>query len=502
MKGKLAGQPLILEEWQRRLFGHLLGWKREDGTRRYRRASIWIARKNGKTMMISALMLFLMLCDGEMGAELYAAAADRENARILFDLSRAQVETNPILKQRCQAFRDSIVDRETASTYKVISSEAYSKHGFNSHGVAIDELHSHPDRELFDVLKTSTGSREQPLVVTISTAGVVDETSFSYQEYLTAKRVAVDPSIDPEMLPVIFEVPMDADWRDPRNFSLANPALAGGSMIRDDYLRAELKKALDDPAYENTFRRLHLNQWTSQITRWIPLERWQACGSAVPTITEESTCVVACDLSYSGDLSAIVRLYPTPIESSEDESNLWQVWVEPVFFLPDADLATRIRLDHAPYDEWARKGIVRLCPGATIDDDMIEQEIRSTRGSLRSICFDPYRAAGLASKLEKDGLPVEFVKQGIATIAPAAKLFEGLVNSQRIHHANHPAMNYCIGNVAVKTDDKGNAFPVKRLSRGRIDGLAAMLTGLAHLMLDPLAGKAKSIYETRGVTVL
>lgn len=495
-KGELAGQTIVLEPWQREIVEEMFGWVREDGTRRYREAYISMARKNGKTTLIAAIGLYLLIADGEPGAEVYAAAADRENARILFDQASHCVATDPVLSKRCTVFKHSILNPSGPGSLKVLSSEAYTKHGLNGHGILLDELHAHHDGELYDVLTTSVGARRQPLTISITTAGVFDDTHICWKRYSYAKRVARDPAVDPHFLPVVYETDPAEDWHDPEVWKKANPGLEGGKLVRMQYLQEEHKKAIEDPSLENRFRRLHLNQWTEQLNRWIPMDRWKACEVRDPPIDlRTSPCVLGVDLSLSTDLSAVVAV--TPYKTGDD----WGVYVEPYFWLPRENVAARERSDHADYSLWHKRGLMTLIDGPVIDDTWIEKTIRDLCASrkVRAICFDPYAAAGVASRLEKERLPVVFVKQSVPQIAPAAKVFYRLVTSGTLLHSGHSVLDYCAANVAVKDDKNGNIYPVKSRSRGRIDGISATITALSHVMLDPLP-KPKKVGDV--VTIL
>ena len=260
---------------------------------------------------------------------------------------------------------------------------------------------------------------------------------------------------------------------------------------------------------------MHLNQWTQQLTRWLPIDRWKACkiprtadargdaasGIEGPFDLTGRPCVLAIDLSLSHDLSALVELYPYAVEPGDRESGEaainWGVYCVPNFWVPEEGLEAKERADHASYRLWAKQGYLHLIPGPAIDDAWIEERVRELTRTRKvaAVCFDPYAASGVAGRLEKERKPpVVFVKQSVASIAPEAKVFYLLVLSGRFQHGDPPVMNYCAGNVAVKTDHQGNVYPVKSKSRGRIDGITAAITGLSHVMLDPLP-KPKKVGE-------
>jgi len=259
IKGKWAGQPLLLAPWQGQFIRDLFGWKRKDGTRKYRTAYVEVPRKNGKSTLCAGIALLLLFADNEPGAEIYSAAADRQQAGIVFSVAKEMLARSADLAGMANAYQSSIAVPATASSYRAISADAFTKHGLNSHGVIFDELHAQKNRELWDVLTTSTGSREQPLVVAITTAGH-DKHSICWEQHDYAVKVRDGVIDDPAFLPVIFAADEEADWTDEKVWQQANPNL--DISLSRDYLRAECKRAQEVPAYENTFRRLHLNQWT------------------------------------------------------------------------------------------------------------------------------------------------------------------------------------------------------------------------------------------------
>lgn len=499
---KLAGKKLVLEDWQReQIIRPLFGCRRANGTRRFRKVFVFLPRKNGKTFLAAGLALFLMLCDNEPGAEVYCAAADKEQARILFDTASSFVEMDSRLSSRCTLYRNSITAPSVSSVMKVLSADADTKHGFNGHGILIDELHAHANRDLYDVLLTSTGQRDQPLTFIITTAGVYDPDHICYQEYLHAKRVAENPDLDPPLLPVIYEKSEKDPWDDPKTWHKANPGLASGNLIQMAYLEDECRKAKENPAYENTFRRLHLNEWTSQVTRVVPMDKWNECRKERPTDLDGRPSVLGVDMSLSEDLSAVVQCWPLPVDGTELN---WRLWIEPHFWIPEDSIVSRERRDRASYQAWAKVGAITLCPGASIDHDDIESYIRKLceEGEVKKVCFDPYAASGVAKSLEASGVNVLFVRQTAPFIGPAMKTMLKLIVTGQLEHAGHPVMDYCANNVAGITDRNENILPVKGKSNGRIDGFTATLTAISEIMLEPFPKTHKSVYESRGVVLL
>jgi phage terminase large subunit-like protein len=274
-KGPFARQAFDLRPWQKDIIKQLFKTGR-DGRRRYRVCLLMLPRKNGKTEIAAALAIYFLLFDGEIGGEVYSAAADKDQASLVFNVAAQMVRNDEELSAQCEIIdsQKRIVHRRSGSFYRAISAEAYSKHGFNASVVIYDELHAAPNRELWDVLTTSQGARSQPLTLAISTAGY-DRGSILWELYAHAKKVRENPSIDPTFLPILFEAEISADWTDEKVWKKANPALGDFRSLEE--MRIAAARAKEIPAQENTFRRLYLNQWTEQASRWISMPTWDEC---------------------------------------------------------------------------------------------------------------------------------------------------------------------------------------------------------------------------------
>lgn len=274
-KGPFAQQPFNLRPWQIRILKQLFK-TRKDGRRQYRTCLFMLPRKNGKTEIAAALAIYFLLFDGEIGGEVYSAAADKDQAALVFNVAAQMIRNDAELLAQCEIVdsQKRIVHRNSGSFYRAISAEAYSKHGFNASVVIYDELHAAPSRELWDVLTTSQGARSQPLTLAISTAGY-DRHSILWELYAHARKVAENPSLDPTFLPILYEAPIDADWTDEKVWKKANPALGDFRSLEE--MRIAAARAKEIPAQENVFRRLYLNQWTEQASRWIQMPAWDAC---------------------------------------------------------------------------------------------------------------------------------------------------------------------------------------------------------------------------------
>lgn len=488
-KGEWAGQAFVLQDWQREILRELFGWKRADGSRKYRRAYLEWPRKNGKSTMCAGLALLLLFADDEPGAEVYSAAADRDQARIVFEQAKSMVEASPALRKFSKAFRNSIIVPKTASSYKVLSADAYTKHGLNAHGIIFDELHAQPNRELWDVLNTSTGARRQPLMVMITTAGVYEPESIGWEQHEYARQVLEGVIEDDSYFAYIAAAEETDDWTDPVVWAKANPGL--GVTIKLDYLEQECARAINSPAYQNTFRRLHLNQWTAQEERWLDMTAWNACKRELPDLNGRP-CTGGLDLASTTDIAAFVLVFPP---QDEDEP----YWLLPHFWIPKENLIERVRRDRVPYDAWLRDGLLMATPGNVIDYGYIEQTIRQLAldYDIREIAFDRWGATLLYQRMEEARQTMVEFGQGFASMSPPMKEFLKLILSRRIAHDGNPVLRWMADNVIARTDPAGNIKPDKSKSRSKIDGIVASIMGL-----DRALRYAPSVYESRGVLEL
>jgi len=466
-KGAFGGQPFNLRPWQRRIVQRIFK-KRPDGLRQYRTVLLMLPRKNGKTELAAAIALYGLLADGEMGAEVYSAAADRDQAGLVFGVAAQMLRNDAALETGCYIVESQkrIVHRQTGGFYRAISAEAYSKHGFNASMVIYDELHAAPDRRLYDVLSTSMGARQQPLLLVISTAGF-DRHSILWELYAHAKKVEQNPALDPSFLPIIYEAPETADWTKRRVWKKANPALGDFRSLEE--MQILCARAKEIPAQENTFRRLYLNQWTEQAARWIAMPAWDQCRA--PTTRAQlagKKCYVGMDLSTTTDLTALVAVFP------DDQG--FDVLAQ--CFVPEDRIRERSHRDHVPYDEWARQGLLTATPGAVVDYDAIRRVLQgwAAEFSLQMIAFDPWNATDLVTRLQQqDGLVCVSMRQGFASLSAPTKALEQAVLSRRLRQNGDPVLRWNVSNVAVESDPAGNLKPSKTKSTERIDGVVALI---------------------------
>lgn len=491
VEGELAGRRLRLEKWQHRMVSDVFGWKRtDDDLRRFRTLYLEVPRKNGKTTLAAGFGLKLTCADDEPGARVISTAGDKEQARYCFDTASAMCGMEPRLRAATQRYKRSIVYPRTLSTYKVISSEASTKHGGNLHGIVFDELHAQKSRELYDVLTTSTGSRRQPLEVYITTAGW-DRTSICWELHDYAVKVSAGIIPDSSFYPLIYGAADDADWHSEDVWHAVNPNL--GVSKQWDYMRKMHLRACEVPGFENTFKRLDLDVWTEQANRWLPMKKWDACAGDVDAqALQGQRCFGGLDLSSTSDLTAFVLVFP----DTDPLQVLCWLW------LPAASMQKRVRRDRVPYDVWHREGLIEVTPGDVIDTRYIRHRVLQIGEGykVQQIGFDPWNATDLVTQLAEDGVQMVACRQGIASMTAPSKHLEKLVLSRGLAHAGHAVLRWMASNVSVKMDAAANMKPDKKSSREKIDGIVALIIALGRAISEP--EKRPSKYEGTGVLVV
>ena len=493
-KGKWYGRKFELMDWQEQIIRDIFGTIKENGYRQFNTAYIEIPKKNGKSEIAAAVALLLLCGDNEERAEIYGCAADRQEAAIVFDVAADMVRMCPALAKRVKILnsRKRLIFEPRNSFYQVLSADAGSKHGFNIHGVIFDELHTQPNRKLFDVMTKGSGdARMQPLYFLITTAGD-NIHSVCYEQHLKAQGIINGSKHDETYYPVIYGIPEDADWTDPEIWKLANPSL--GETIGIDKVIAACNSAKETPAEENSFRQLRLNQWVKQSIRWMPMQKWDECDFAInPEELEGRTCYGGLDLSSTTDITAFVLVFP-PIEENE------RYKVLPFFWLPEETLELRVRRDHVNYDLWEKQGYIHTTDGNVVHYGFIEKFIEEL-GKKYSICeiaFDPWNATQMSQNLADIGFTMIQFNQNFRDMSPPTKELMRLVLSQMIAHGGHPVLRWMMDNIFIRKDPSGNIKPDKEKSTEKIDGVVALIMALDRATK---CGTGGSIYDERDMLV-
>lgn len=495
-KGRWAGKRFWLLPWQEQIIRDVFGIVDENGHRQFRTAYVEIPKKNGKSELAAAVALYLLYADNEPSAEVYGAAADRQQASIVFDVARQMVDMTPALVKRSKimAAGKRIVNYANAGFYQVLSAEVGTKHGLNVSGLVLDELHAQPNRQLYDVLTKGSGdAREQPLYFLITTAGT-DRESICYEVHMKAVDILADKKIDPSFYPVVYGLPDDADWNDEANWYMANPSL--GHTIKIDRVRAAYKDALENPAEENVFRQLRLDQWVGSSVAWIPEHIYDKGDRPIDMESLKGRdCYAGLDLSSTSDITAFVMVFPP---ETEKENYI----VLPHFWLPRETLQLRVRRDHVPYDVWEKQGLFHITEGNVVDYNFV----RKTIGELAEqyhICeigVDRWNATQLITDLDGDGFTMVPIGMGFKDMSPGMKELYKLLLEGKITHGGNPILRWMAGNIVAEIDAAENIKPSKKKATEKIDGIVALIMGLDRCIRHDISG---SVYDDpdRGLLV-
>jgi len=482
VKGVMARKPLILEDWQKSIVRDLFGWKKEDGTRRYKVAYIEVPRKNGKTTLAAAIGLALLFIDGEDGAEVYSAAAERDQAAISFEIASNMVLNNKSLNDRGQVWKKSIV--YGSSFYKAISADANTKHGYNSHGIIFDELHVQKNRNLYDALQGGTASRSQPITFIITTAGIRKKGEFAWEMHEYARQVKEGLIKDDSFLPVIYGCDIDDDPFIEKSWKLANPNY--GISVTKEYMRTHANRAKNEMSYLNNFKRFHLNIWVSQESAFIKANDWDACNlePVNEDIFKGMQCVAALDLASTRDFTALVLAF------KDDDI----IHLMPFFWIPSMTMNDRRNAEQVR--AWVDQGYIIATDGNITDYNFIQAKITelSSTYNITEIAYDPWNSTQLVTNLIDDGANMIEFRQGFVSMSPATKELEKLVLQKKLNHGGNPVLSWMVNNMSLKSDPAGNIKPDKDKSSDKIDGAVASVMAISRAVFS-WEEKTISIYE-------
>lgn len=477
IEGAFAGDPFKLMPWQQAIIANLFGWKRADGTRRYREAFVAVPRGSGKTPIAAGVCIYCLFCDNEPGAQIYSAGADVQQAGLLFRHAKGMIHREPEMDSRAtihESYKSIVLKADEASVYRVVSSDAAGKHGYAPHLVVCDELHAWYGRDLMDAFTSAMAKRgrRQPLLLHITTRDF-DRESICNEKWKYAENVRDGVVSDRAFLPVIYAAADDDDWADEATWVKANPNI--DVTVDRESLRRECEKAKATPAYENTFKRLHLNMKTQQDVRLFPIEQWDSC--VVPGCSKSlprQACYGGLDLSTTEDITARVLAFPRG-------NNLILV---PHFWVPEETIAKRSRKDQVDYGLWVKQGYMTATPGNVVDYDFIYAKLLEDRKlyDLKHLGYDPWNATQLAVKLEAERFKIEPVRQGFASLNEPTKRLITLMASGCLQMEANPVFRWMALNVAAETDAAGNLKPSKAKSTGRIDGIVAAIMAISMWM--------------------
>ena len=494
-KGKWAGTPFWLLPWQEQLIRDIFGIVKSDGNRQFRTAFVEICKKVGKSELAAAVALYLLYADNEPSAEVYGAAADRQQASIVFDVAKQMVEMAPALMKRSKLMGATkrIVNYSNAGYYQVLSAEVGGKHGFSVSGLVFDEIHTQPNRQLYDVLtKGSSDARQNPLHFIITTAGN-DRHSIAYELHTKAVDILEGRRVDPTFYPVVYGLKDDEDWEDEANWYKVNPSL--GYTVDIERLRDACREAKQNPADEITFKWLRCNMWVSSTVAWIPDAIYMRGNEPIDMdALAGRDCYAGLDLSSTGDITALVLIFPP-----RDEEEKYVLL--PYFWIPEETIPRRVKANSVPYDIWEKQGYIMSTEGNVIHYDFIEKFIMdlSEKYHILEIAVDRWNATQMIQNLEGEGFTIVPFGQGFSSMSAPTKEFYRLLMEGRIIHGGNPVLRWMAGNVVIDTDPAGNIKVTKAKSKEKIDGIVAAIMALDRCIRQE--GQSGSVYDERGLLV-
>jgi len=497
VKGKWARDKLKLklEDWQVFIEGSVFGWiDRNTGLRRFKTAYIEVPRKNAKTTLCSGNGLYLLMRDDEVGAEVYSAATTSDQAKISWSIAHQMVNKSPGMQRRfgVRNYAHSISDETNGSFFQYLSSDSKGLDGLNISGAIVDELHAHKTREVWDVIDTGTGSREQPLLFIITTAGS-NRAGICYEQRMYVTKILQNVADDDSFFGIIYTIDKDDGWTDPTIWAKANPNY-GVSVSPADLMR-KCKKAKAMPSAQNNFKTKHLNIWVNADQAWMNMQDWDECGDPTLSIDDFAgeDCICALDLSSKTDIAARVALFTKNIDNKP------HYYIFGKYYLP---FDTIEKQGNDMYAGWVEDDLLTSTPGNVIDFDYIEEDLRaiSSTYQITEVPFDPFQATQLSTRMLAEGFNMIEMRPTTLNFSEPMKEVEALTLERRLHHTGCPIMTWMISNVVCHTDNKDNIYPRKERVENKIDGVISLIMALGRSIT--VAPPKKSVYEKRGVVSL
>lgn len=494
-KGKWAGETIQLEPWQMFILWCVFGWMRSDGTRRFRTVYEEVARKNGKSTKLAGIGLYLLVADGEAGAEVYSAATKMEQAKIIHQEAIRMVRKSVSLKKRCGVHINNIHVDSTASKFEPLGADAKTLDGLNLHGGLVDELHAHADSSIWDVLRSAMGSRTQPLLYAITTAGFNSQ-CFCKQQRDYIISILAGQVEDDSMFGIIYTLDEADDWKDESVWIKSNPNL--GVSVSIDDMREMAKEAVESAEKRNNFLTKKLNIWTTQHVSYFNIEKWNNCPKHTKTLYDFAgrTCIIGLDLASKIDIAAQVCIFPCSDGTYE---------ILPYFYCPEENARLRSKTDRVPYLQWAENGHLVLTPGSKIDTNFIVSDIVNIFKTcdVLMVGFDPWGFAAFQDMLLNEGIETRNlveIRPLIQYLSEPTKELAADILVGKVIHNDNPVMNWMVANTVVYVDPNENVRPVKNKSSEKIDGVMALLSAKAILMQQKPEGP--SVYEKRGILIV
>lgn len=498
VKGKWAakGERIKLEPWQRFIVGCLFGWVRKsDGLRRFREAYLEIPRKNGKSVLAAAIGLYMLVADGEFGAEVYSGATSEKQAWEVFRPAKLMAQRTPALLEHygLEVNASSLLRMEDFSRFEPLIGKPGD--GASPNCAIVDEYHEHPDSDQFDTMQTGMGAREQPLMLAITTAGA-NMGGPCYGKRLEAQRILRKDVAAERFFTVIYGIDDGDDWKDPEIWAKANPNL--GVSVSVDFLEAQVADAIRSAERQNSVKTKHFNVWVGAKSAWINMEHWAAAADPTLSIDDfaEDECCIGLDLATRIDICASVKLFYREVDGET------HYYAFPRLYLPeDALLNSK---NATTYQGWAAEGHLVVHEGAEVGHKQVQHDIEADvkAFNVAEVVYDPWQATQMAQNLREGGLEAVEMPNNAKNLNPPMRDLEAALASGRFHHPDNKVLNWMAGNVVAAPDAKDNLFPRKETNQShqKIDGIVALLYAWARAM--HLEEEIGCVYNVRGIRTL
>lgn len=466
-KGQWAGKPVILDLWQKAIIQTVFGFVDDKGFRKYREVFIVVARKNGKSTLLSAIGLYMLFADGEGGAQVCCVASKKDQAKIVFEEASNMVSQSKLLKKHIRKRKGDLYVDLTFSTFEPLASDSNTLDGLNMHCGILDEVHAWKDRNIYDVSKQSMGARQQPLLFTITTAGFVRENIYD-SLYELSEDILNGTKKDDRFICFIYELDSRKEWLTPKSYQKANPGL--GTIKSVDYLKEQIQRAKNDKNYLPTLLTKDFNLRETGVGAWLSFEVVDNKETFVLEELKNCYGIGGVDLSSVGDLtcaSCLIR--------KEDKLYLAQM-----YFIPEERAEQKEREDKVPYSIWKEKGYIRFCAGTMVNFSDVTMWFNELRDKYNIytvwVGYDQWGANQWAEEMKNNGYVLEAVIQGSKTMSTPMKILAADLESKKINYNNNPILKWCLTNTQVEIDKNDNIRPVKgRNSKQRIDGAVSLI---------------------------
>ena len=469
-----AGRPIVLEDWQCFIVSTIFGWVDLAGDRRFKAAYIEVPRKNAKSTLSSAIGLYMLVADGEPGAEVYSAATTRDQARIVYNAAKRMIESDGDFKAAFDlklyggvSTSGSIVEDATGGVFRPLARESGGNlDGLNVHCGIIDELHAHKTREIFDVIETGTGARTQPLVWSITTAGF-NRSGICYEQRRYVKSLLEGRESDETYFGIVYTIDESDDWQKRESWIKANPNW--GISVNPMDIDRKAQKAIATSSAQNNFLTKHLDVWVNAATAWLNMAALQKCVRESLDWAEFEGCQtwISLDLASRVDIAAVNYTWRRD----------GKIWSKARYYLPRGTIEEEV---NASYEGWAIDGHLTATSGQKTDFAAIEAQLKKDlrEYAVEAIAYDPYQAQYLANNLAADGVEMIEYPQNLGNMSEPMKEWEGLVLAGEYVYDGNPVTTWMISNVVCRVDAKDNIFPIKDDPANKIDGAVAQIMSI------------------------